>query len=69
MSNYGKNTNGSQFFLTFDKCPWLDGRHVVFGEVTKGKEFVDYIHKKAGSNTGKPKVLVSVINCGEFVRE
>ena len=55
MANAGPNTNGSQFFLvTADACPWLDGRHTVFGKVVEGAEVVDAIGSCATGAGDRP---------------
>ena len=63
MANAGKNTNGSQFFITFVKCPWLDKKHVVFGKVKSGMDVVEALHK-LGSEDGTPIAKANISYCG-----
>ncbi|MFF7468553.1 peptidylprolyl isomerase [Streptomyces sp. NPDC008092] len=63
MANAGPNTNGSQFFVTTVLTPWLDGKHVVFGEVVEGSDLVDKI-EGYGSQSGTPKAKVEITASG-----
>ncbi|KAH9897022.1 cyclophilin [Cubamyces lactineus] len=63
MANAGKNTNGSQFFITTVVTSWLDGAHVVFGEVKEGMDLVKKI-ESLGSASGTPKARITIANSG-----
>jgi cyclophilin family peptidyl-prolyl cis-trans isomerase len=61
MANSGPNTNGSQFFIvTADSCPWLDGKHTVFGRVTDGMDAVDAISEADRDRNDKPHDDVTI---------
>jgi peptidylprolyl isomerase len=63
MANSGKNTNGSQFFITTAETSWLDGKHVVFGEVVDGYDLVQTI-EGYGSSSGTPSATITIADCG-----
>ncbi|EEC13619.1 peptidyl-prolyl cis-trans isomerase, putative [Ixodes scapularis] len=65
MANSGRNTNGSQFFLTTAKTSWLDGKHVVFGSVIGGMDTVKKI-ESFGSQSGKTSKKIVIANSGEL---
>ena len=56
MANAGPNTNGSQFFVvTAEECPWLDGKHTVFGRVTDGMDVIDKLESAETDAQDRPR--------------
>jgi len=65
MANSGKNTNGSQFFITTAETPWLDGKHVVFGKIVDNMKLIKAI-EKLGSSSGRVSSSVRIHDCKEI---
>ncbi|XP_065202291.1 peptidyl-prolyl cis-trans isomerase B [Planococcus citri] len=64
MANAGKDTNGSQFFITTKQTPWLDGRHVVFGKILKGMSVIRKIESSKTNSQDKPDLDVVITDSG-----
>lgn len=65
MANAGRNTNGSQFFITTATTGWLDGKHVVFGRVIEGLDVVKEVEAQ-GSRSGRTRQPIEITDCGEL---
>ena len=65
MANFGPNTNNSQFFITRNDCPNLDGNHVVFGHVLRGFDIIQEMEKVA-TDEGTTTAEILIVDCGEL---
>ncbi|KAI5366242.1 putative cyclophilin-type peptidyl-prolyl cis-trans isomerase domain-containing protein [Septoria linicola] len=65
-ANRGRDTNGSQFFITLEPCPHLTGKHTIFGRLVSGEDTLNRISKVAVDKTDKPIEPVLVARCGEL---
>ncbi|XP_036592784.1 peptidyl-prolyl cis-trans isomerase A-like [Trichosurus vulpecula] len=65
MANAGPNTNGPQFFICTAKTDWLDGKHVVFGQVKEGMNIVEDM-EPFSSRDGKTSKKITIAHCGQL---
>lgn len=61
MANAGKNTNGSQFFITFSAAPWLNGNHTIFGQVVEGMETLTKVENSPTNTQDRPLDDIKII--------
>ncbi|XP_027022610.1 peptidyl-prolyl cis-trans isomerase C [Tachysurus fulvidraco] len=66
MANAGPDTNGSQFFITLARAPWLDGKHVVFGKVLDGMTVVHTIELQDTNDRNMPYTECVIVNSGKI---
>jgi cyclophilin family peptidyl-prolyl cis-trans isomerase len=69
MANAGKNTNGSQFFITFQRAPHLNNKHTVFGRVEKGQDFLKKLEGLPTNQNDKPIKKVTIVKCGQLIKK
>jgi peptidylprolyl isomerase domain and WD repeat-containing protein 1 len=67
MANAGRNTNGSQFFITTVATPWLDNKHTVFGRATKGFDVINQIENTKVNKYDKPADEIKILGIDVIV--
>lgn len=66
MANAGPNTNGSQFFITVADTPWLNGKHVVFGQVEEGFDLCQQLQNVEVGQGSRPRQPITIASCGKL---
>jgi len=69
MANKGRNTNGSQFFITLKRHPQLDNKHIAFGQVVEGMDIIRAVSQVPVDKDEKPRVSVTIVGSGQVDRK